>query len=62
MYNFQQGSKSVDEYTEEYDFLMVRCVVDETEEQTTACYLGGLKKEIHDVVTLQPYWTYEDVY
>ena len=56
MYNFQQGSKSVDEYTEEFDLLMVRCGVDEPQEQTIASYLGGLKREIHDVVTLQPYW------
>ncbi|KAF8387579.1 hypothetical protein HHK36_026233 [Tetracentron sinense] len=62
MYNFQQGNKSVDEYTKEFDLLMIRCGVVEPEEQTIARYLGGLRKEIHDVVTLQPYWTYDDVY
>ncbi|XP_068312511.1 transposon Ty3-I Gag-Pol polyprotein [Pyrus communis] len=62
LYNFQQGGKSVDDYTGEFDLLMVRCGVDKPEEQTIARYLGGLRREIHDVVTLQPYWTYDDVY
>ncbi|KAM1570644.1 hypothetical protein ACFX10_035620 [Malus domestica] len=62
MYNFRQGSMSVDEYAEEFDLLMVRCGVDELEEQTIARYLGGLRKEIHDVVVLYPHWSYDDVY
>ena len=62
LYNFPQGNKSVDEYTEEFDLLMVRCSIDEPEEQTISRYLGGLRKEIHDMVTLQPYWSYDDVY
>ncbi|KAM2834679.1 hypothetical protein PS2_031678 [Malus domestica] len=62
LYNFQQGGKSVDDYTEEFDLLMVRCGVDEPEKQTIAHYLGELRREIHDVVALQPYWSYDDVY
>ncbi|KAB2595470.1 hypothetical protein D8674_030920 [Pyrus ussuriensis x Pyrus communis] len=62
LYNFQQGGKLVDDYTEEFDLLMVQCGVDELEEETIARYLGGLHREIHDVVTLRPYWSYDDVY
>ncbi|KAM0976371.1 hypothetical protein FF1_019350 [Malus domestica] len=62
MYNFRQGSMLVDEYTEEFDLLMVCCGIDEPEEQTIACYLGGLRREIHDAVVLQPYWSYDDIY
>ncbi|KAK0582226.1 hypothetical protein LWI29_023098 [Acer saccharum] len=34
----------------------------EPEEQTIARYLGGLRKEIHDVIVLHQYWSYDDVY
>ncbi|KAK0578767.1 hypothetical protein LWI29_015950 [Acer saccharum] len=40
----------------------MRCGVTEEEEQTVARYLGGMWREIHDVVSLQPYWGYNDVY
>ncbi|KAF8400232.1 hypothetical protein HHK36_013529 [Tetracentron sinense] len=58
----QQVNRSVKEYTEEFDNLMVRCGIFEPEEQTIARYLGGLRQEIQDVVKLQHYWTYNDVY
>lgn len=56
LYNFPQGSKSIDEYTEEFDLLMIWCGVDEPEEQTIAHDMGGLQKEIFNVITLKPYW------
>ncbi|KAM2928344.1 hypothetical protein COP2_035599 [Malus domestica] len=62
MYNFLQGTMLVDEYTEEFDLLMVHCGIDEPEEQTIARYLGGLRREIHDAVVLQPYWSYDNIY
>ncbi|KAK0598320.1 hypothetical protein LWI29_033651 [Acer saccharum] len=34
----------------------------EPEEQTIARYLGGLNYEISNVVQLQPYWTFDDVF
>lgn len=34
---------------------MIYCGVSEPEEQTIACYLGELKRDIHDKVQLQPY-------
>lgn len=40
---------------------MMRCEVEEPEEQTIARYIGALRSEIADVVELQPYWTYKDV-
>jgi len=33
----------------------------EPEEQTFACYLGGLSEEIANVVQLQPFWMLDDV-
>jgi hypothetical protein len=60
-HNFKQRELSVEEYTAEFDHLMIRCDVVEQEEQMIARYLGGLRVEISDVVQLQPYWTYNDV-
>lgn len=60
--SFKQGDLSVEEYTERFDSLLVRCEVYEKEEQTIARYLQGLRKDIHDVVELQPYHSYHDVF
>lgn len=61
-HNFKQGDLSVEEYSAEFDHLMMRCDLYEPEEQTIARYLGGLKPEIGNIVQLQPYWTYNDVF
>nr|GEZ24904.1 hypothetical protein [Tanacetum cinerariifolium] len=60
-HNLKQQDKSAEEYTSEFDHLMIKCDIVELEEQTIACYLGGLQSEISNVVQLQPYWTYADV-
>nr|GEX33759.1 RNA-directed DNA polymerase [Tanacetum cinerariifolium] len=68
---FQQFSK-LDSYlfnehecgrgNNEYDKLRMRCDLVEEEEQVVARFLGVLKPEIADIVSLQPYWTYTDVF
>ncbi|GJY38340.1 reverse transcriptase domain-containing protein [Tanacetum coccineum] len=45
----------------EFDKLHMRCDVVEEEEQVVVRFLGVLKPEIANIVTLQPYWTYTDV-
>ena len=45
----------MEEYTLEFDHLMICCDVVEQEEQMIAHYLGGFHVEISDVVQLQPY-------
>ncbi|XP_071686227.1 uncharacterized protein [Rutidosis leptorrhynchoides] len=60
-HNLRQHSMSVEEHIHEFDKLRMRCDVNEPEEQLIARFLGTLKPEIADVVTLQPYWTYTDV-
>lgn len=62
LHSLRQGARSVDEFTEEFDLLTIRSGVTEDEEHTIARYLGGLRPEIRDVVVLQPYWSYNDVY
>nr|GEV83728.1 hypothetical protein [Tanacetum cinerariifolium] len=53
---------SVEEYTEQFDRFMLRCGIVEPEEKTIARYLRGLHKEIYDVLTLQPFISYNDVF
>lgn len=60
-HNYKQKDLSVDDYTVEFEYLMLRCDILKPEEQTIARYLGGLRAEICDVVQLQPYWAFNDV-
>ena len=59
---FKQDDLSLEEYAEKFDHLLVCCKVNEKEEQTIARYLQGLRKDIRDVVELQPCHTYHDVF
>ncbi|GKV33822.1 hypothetical protein SLEP1_g42272 [Rubroshorea leprosula] len=60
-HNLQQKSLTVEEYTMEFKQLMMKCDVQEKDEQTIARYLGGLDYDISKVVQLQQYWTLDDV-
>ncbi|QHO35078.1 uncharacterized protein DS421_9g272490 [Arachis hypogaea] len=60
-HNLRQKSLSVEEYTMDFEELLMKCDIQELEEQTIVHYLGGLNIEISDVVQLQPYWTLDDV-
>ncbi|GKA38140.1 hypothetical protein Tco_0730691 [Tanacetum coccineum] len=52
---------TMEEVINEFDKLRMRCDVVEEEEQVVVQFLGVLKPEIADIVSLQPYWTYTDV-
>ncbi|CAL9121038.1 unnamed protein product [Musa textilis] len=39
----------------------MRCDVPEVPEQTVTRFLGGMNREIADMVELQPYWSFEDI-
>ena len=56
-----QGSRSVEEYYQEMEMAMTRANVDEDPEATMARFLGGLRKEIADVVELQHYMDLEEM-
>ena len=62
LHDFAQRDETVADYTEEFDHLMLKCGIVEPEEQTIARYLRGLRREIHDMVTLQPFIIYHDVF
>ncbi|XP_071704931.1 uncharacterized protein [Rutidosis leptorrhynchoides] len=60
-HNLKQGSLTVEKTIHEFDRLRMRCDISEEEEQIIARFLGVLNPEIADVVSLQPYYTYDDV-
>ena len=56
-----QGSRSVEEYYQELEMAMTRANIEEDLEATMARFLGGLRKEIADVVELQHYMDLEEM-
>ena len=52
---------SVDEYTQEFEKLLVKCDINKPEEQTIVRYLGGLEPKYSNVVDLQQYTTFDEV-
>ncbi|RDX65415.1 hypothetical protein CR513_55929, partial [Mucuna pruriens] len=56
-----QGSMSVEDYYKEMEIAMTRANVKENREVTMARFIGGLKKEIVDVVELHHYMEIEDL-
>ena len=60
LYNFTQGNLNVEEYTCEFEKLVIKCDLQEIEEQTKVKYLGGLDQYAH-VVDLQAYTTFDEV-
>jgi len=56
-----QGSMSVEDYYKEMEIAMIRANVEEDHEETMVKFIGGLKKEITNVVELQYYMEMEDL-
>jgi len=52
---------SVDEYTREFEKLLIKCDIHELEEQTIVRYLGGLESKYLNVIELQQYTTFDEV-
>ncbi|KAM1763574.1 hypothetical protein EV2_002937 [Malus domestica] len=60
--NLHQETKSVVEYTEEFYKLSTRNDIQETKEQFTSRYVGGLRPWIHDKVKMYRVWRVNDAY
>ena len=52
LHHFTQGSMSVEEYTREFEKLLIKCDLEEAEEQTIVTYLGGLDPKYAHAVEL----------
>jgi hypothetical protein len=50
--NWSQGSKSVDEYMEEFHKLLARVDLSELDDQLVSRYIGGLRTQIQDTANL----------
>ena len=61
LHHLTQGSMSVEEYTREFEKLLIKCDLQEAEEQTIVRYLGGLDPKYAHVVELQSYSTFDEV-
>jgi len=55
------GKMNLEEYTHEFEKLMIKCDIQETEEQTMVRYLGGLDPRIANMVELQAYTTFNEI-
>ena len=61
LHNLTQGNMSVEEYAREFEKLLIKCDIQEPEEQTIVRYLGGLDPRYSNVVELQSYASFDDV-
>ncbi|GKF01794.1 reverse transcriptase domain-containing protein [Tanacetum coccineum] len=57
-HNLKQQTLTVEEFISEFERVRMRCGVEENEKQTIACFLGGLRTDISDVVYLQQYYSF----
>ncbi|XP_013688944.1 uncharacterized protein LOC106392685 [Brassica napus] len=56
-----QGSRTVEEYYQELEMLMLRACVSEDREATMSRFLGGLNREIQDNLEMQQYVEIEEM-
>ena len=61
LHHLNQGNMSVEEYTREFEKLVIKCDLHEPEEQTIVRYLGGLDPRYSNIVDLQAYSTFDEV-
>jgi len=61
LHNLQQCNLSVKEYTREFEKLLIKCDIQESEDHTIVRYLDGLNLRYLNVVERQQYSTFDDV-
>jgi len=61
MSSLKQNKLSVSEYMREFERLLLRSGIHETEEQTMARFLNGLNPLVAKKVKIQTYFTLDDV-
>ena len=61
LHNLTQGNMSVEEYTHEFEKLLIKCDIQEPKDQTIVRYLGGIDPRHSNVIKLQAYTSFDDV-
>jgi len=61
LHHLNQGPMNVEEYTREFEKFLIKCDLQEPEEQTIVRYLGGLDPKYAQVVELQSFSTFDEV-
>ena len=61
LHHLKQGSKSVEEYTREFEQLLLKCDLREDDAQTMVRYLSGLDESIAHMIELHPYTSLDDL-
>ncbi|KAD4889457.1 hypothetical protein E3N88_21530 [Mikania micrantha] len=57
LHSLKQGTGTVEEYSREFEYLLMKCDVPEDDPQTLVRYLGGLETRVANVVELHAYQT-----
>ena len=61
LHHLKQSTKSVEEYTREFEQLLLKCDIREDDAQTMIRYLSGLDESIAHVVELHLYSSLDDL-
>jgi len=61
LHRLRQGTMSVEEYTREFEQLLLKCDLKEDDAQTMVRFLSGLNEHIAHVVELHPYATLDEL-
>ena len=61
LYNLTQGNLTFEEYTREFEKLLIKYDIQELEEQTIVRYFDGLDPKYSIVVELQQYTMFDEV-
>ena len=60
LHNLTQGNLSVEEYTREFEKLVIKCELSEREQQIMVRYLGGLDPRYANVVNLKAHTSFDE--
>jgi len=61
LHHLNQGNLGVEEYTREFEKLVIKCDLQEPKEQTIVRYLGGLDPRYANIIDSQAYTSFDEV-